>query len=240
MDQTKQSITDHLKTLGYNNTQVSVRRDHAGAYTITIRNASVLYAHIQEVEKAHEHVHRDERSGEVLMGANTYVDIEIADNVVKIWEESYLPLVIAAFDKLNAVHDASTGFQIDERFTIHWEVNRRYIKVYDKENSWLQHDYDPRNLAGIALDLFLLTQKPGIPENAPTEPIANAKITYNHAKNGIELRFDPEASPEIVRKLTADGFRWSGYQKMYYIPDSSFNRFKAQKYGKLPEEEKVN
>lgn len=45
-------------------------------------------------------------------------------------------------------------------------------------------------------------------------------ITMNTEKNGIEIRFDNKPSSEIIDGLKANGFRWSGKQKMWYARQS--------------------
>lgn len=41
-------------------------------------------------------------------------------------------------------------------------------------------------------------------------------ITMNNEKNGIEIRFESKPSADVLTGLKANGFRWSGKQKMWY------------------------
>lgn len=46
-------------------------------------------------------------------------------------------------------------------------------------------------------------------------------ITLNSEKNGIEIRFDSRPAAEIISDLKANGFRWSGKQKMWYAKQTA-------------------
>ena len=46
-------------------------------------------------------------------------------------------------------------------------------------------------------------------------------ITLNSEKNGIEIRFDSKPAAEIISDLKANGFRWSGKQKMWYAKQTA-------------------
>ena len=46
-------------------------------------------------------------------------------------------------------------------------------------------------------------------------------ITLNNEKNGIEIRFDNKPETEIINELKANGFRWSGKQKMWYAKQTA-------------------
>lgn len=46
--------------------------------------------------------------------------------------------------------------------------------------------------------------------------MSNVNIVMNNEKNGIEIRFGGKPAAEIIESLKANGFRWSGKQKMWY------------------------
>lgn len=46
--------------------------------------------------------------------------------------------------------------------------------------------------------------------------MSNVNIVMNSEKNGIEIRFGGKPAAEIIESLKANGFRWSGKQKMWY------------------------
>ena len=64
-----------LKAAGYNARKVTVRRSGDSLY-VTIRDALVALSTIQPIAEAYSHVRRDERSGEILCGGNTFVTVE--------------------------------------------------------------------------------------------------------------------------------------------------------------------
>jgi hypothetical protein len=82
---------------------------------------------------------------------------------------------------------------------------------------------------------FILVEKP----KAETPGVSTEGVTirFNTTKNGIEISFSKKPSSSILDSLKADGFRWSRFNAVWYIPDSSYNRFKAAKYGELPKDE---
>lgn len=51
--------------------------------------------------------------------------------------------------------------------------------------------------------------------------MSNVNIVMNNEKNGIEIRFGGKPVAEIIESLKANGFRWSGKQKMWYAKQST-------------------
>lgn len=49
------------------------------------------------------------------------------------------------------------------------------------------------------------------------------KVTLNHEKNGIEVRFDSKPCQEILNALKQSDFRWSNRQKMWYAKQTEKN-----------------
>lgn len=45
-------------------------------------------------------------------------------------------------------------------------------------------------------------------------------VTLNNEKNGIEIRFDSKPESEVLELLKANGFHWSGKQRMWYAKNS--------------------
>ena len=164
----KQAITADLKALGYNSTQVSVRRENCGyssSYTLTIRHPDVNRAKVVEIEKKHESVSICQASGEVLMGGNTYIDVSLTEEVRKAWTAKYLPWAQAALARIESGEvKAGHGTRIDdkERFIVfaYQEGVKRY-KVWDEKKSgslggWLHWDFT--SAEDIALEMFYATQ----------------------------------------------------------------------------------
>lgn len=72
----KKEITAELKEAGYNSRKVSVSVKDAGWSTkvdITIKDPTVNAHEIEAIVNKRESIDRDERTGEILAGCNTYV-----------------------------------------------------------------------------------------------------------------------------------------------------------------------
>lgn len=81
------------------------------------------------------------------------------------------------------------------------------------------------------------TERPKIA--VPGNPLTIAKggtIRFNKAQNGIEISFPSKPAQETIDKLKANGFRWSRYNSVWYIKDTSYNRHKVAQFGTLPED----
>lgn len=99
----KQAMTAALSKLGYNARMVSIRErpcTYSWAYTVTIRDPKVNYRKVKQAVSSFEEQRYCEASGEPLLGANTYVDVEIADGVQKVWGEQYAQMIIEAYNSL--------------------------------------------------------------------------------------------------------------------------------------------
>lgn len=70
-----------LKQAGFNSRQVSARHDHS-TLRVTIRDASVSLTRVQEIAGAFESVSRDQATGEILAGGNTFIRTEYANTLV--------------------------------------------------------------------------------------------------------------------------------------------------------------
>ncbi len=90
----KDAIVADLKAAGYNSRQVSVK--HKGAYYVTIRDASIPGEQIREIAERHERITRDEGTGEILSGGNSFVFVERADGCFPPFEEIARAVVSAA------------------------------------------------------------------------------------------------------------------------------------------------
>ena len=69
----------------------------------------------------------------------------------------------------------------------------------------------------------------------PTEEKTNntVSVKFNEEKKGIELYFNTKPTREILNTLKANGFRWSKYNKCWYIKDSEEKRQFLVKMGYL-------
>jgi hypothetical protein len=76
-------IRADLKRAGIPHKSVSVRMPHWGSVHVTIRDASISISTIKTIANAYECIRRDDASGEILSGGNTFVDVDYDGEVLK-------------------------------------------------------------------------------------------------------------------------------------------------------------
>jgi hypothetical protein len=108
-----------LKSAGYNPRRVTVR-DNGGttetSLTVTIRDASVSITKVREIVVPFERVRRDERSGEILAGGNTFVRVEYHDAVVDpITTTFHARIVAAAVGEIVQLDGGFSATKVDPR-----------------------------------------------------------------------------------------------------------------------------
>lgn len=72
-------IRQELKNAGYGRNKVSVRHQWCGysdAIHVTIKDKSIPLEDVKRIAKRQEYYERDERTGEILAGGNTYVFVQ--------------------------------------------------------------------------------------------------------------------------------------------------------------------
>lgn len=73
-DELADMIRQSLKKAGYKvPSQISVRKRSASAYDVEIKSLDIDKDEIEKIVKKFEDIDRDERTGEILSGGNTYV-----------------------------------------------------------------------------------------------------------------------------------------------------------------------
>ena len=77
-----QELRAALKRAGFNARQVTVRYPHSTLY-VTIRNTSVSLTKVTAIASGFESVSRDHKTGEILCGGNTYVQVRYDDALIK-------------------------------------------------------------------------------------------------------------------------------------------------------------
>lgn len=70
-----------LRSAGFNARQVTVRARHS-TLDVTIRDSSISLTRVAEIASPFEVVRRDQATGEILSGGNTYVEVAYAVNIV--------------------------------------------------------------------------------------------------------------------------------------------------------------
>ena len=78
-DEAKIIRTALKKKLGLSNRDVSVKSSSYTAVNVGVKSMKALgkMKEIEAIGKSQEHIDRDERSGEILMGGNTFIFVEI-------------------------------------------------------------------------------------------------------------------------------------------------------------------
>ena len=75
-----------LKKAGIDTRYISIRHKWCGyseSYSVEIKSETIDREKVKRICKAFEEVDRDERSGEILMGGNTYVWVEYCWHIRK-------------------------------------------------------------------------------------------------------------------------------------------------------------
>ena len=92
-----------FKAAGFNARQVSVRHHHysmGSTIHVTVRHAAVPFALAERIARGVERVDRDEATGEILNGGNTYVDVSHDGATLKVLARRHHDALQAAIDKL--------------------------------------------------------------------------------------------------------------------------------------------
>lgn len=95
-------IREELKKLGWSNRQVSVKADSCGyssSIRCTIKDLSVNKEKVEEICNQFVKIDRDEMSGEILCGANTYVDVKWDWELIKNEQQKKLPQAKEIYSK---------------------------------------------------------------------------------------------------------------------------------------------
>lgn len=96
-----------LKKIGLSSRQVSVRCESAGysdAINITINDIGVDIADVNKIAAPFDAIDRDQRTGEILAGGNTYIFTQYAYTVLEGAKKAVLPLsqrIFAGKEKLD-------------------------------------------------------------------------------------------------------------------------------------------
>lgn len=118
-EQTK-AIRQALKTAGVAARAVSVRAD-GSSIRVRINSASVKKALVAGIAMQYESISRDERSGEILCGGNTFVSVDYT-------AEALAELVASVKPALDAMPDDGTNVEIGHGL-VAFAGDRYYVYV---------------------------------------------------------------------------------------------------------------
>lgn len=105
----KKEITAELKESGYNSRKVSVSVKDAGWSTkidITIKDPTVNAHEIEAIVNKRESIDRDERTGEILAGGNTYVFVSYKYGLFDQLASDYLAEAEKAMHHMTEAHQS--------------------------------------------------------------------------------------------------------------------------------------
>lgn len=115
-------IRNEFKAAGYKRNDYSLKVSDAGyssSIRVKIKNPKICRKDIQQLLNKYESVERDERSGEIMEGANCYVFVDygegIFDEVAQEWAADAASIyrsseeTIRIFNGLFFIHDKKTG-----------------------------------------------------------------------------------------------------------------------------------
>lgn len=83
-------------------------------------------------------------------------------------------------------------------------------------------------------------KKQDITENKQENNNINVSVSFNEAKNGIELHFTHKPSQEVREQIKSNGFRWSHPQKIWFTKDTKERREFLKSIGFLNNENNSN
>ena len=124
-------IRKKLKDIGYNSRMVSVRSSSfSGGDDIVIRMKSVDVdeTKVREICKAYESIDYDEYSGEILMGANSFVFVE--------WDWEFITNAREKWYELAKIIYKKPCISLDN---FHWIKDSRVLSVHDKHG--IRHQF---------------------------------------------------------------------------------------------------
>ena len=90
-------IKKHLKENGIDTKNISVKGSNCGyseSYNITIKDIDIDIEKVRELVKTFESYERDERTGEILEGGNTYLFVNYDYNTLKLANEKYNNIIL--------------------------------------------------------------------------------------------------------------------------------------------------
>lgn len=95
-------IKKYLKENGIDTKNISVKGSNCGyseSYNIAIKDININIEKVRELVKTFESYERDERTGEILEGGNTYIFVNYDYSTLKLANEKYNNIVLDIINK---------------------------------------------------------------------------------------------------------------------------------------------
>lgn len=151
-----QAIRKDLKNNGFISKDISVRvRDslYDTAVRVTIKNPLIKISDIQNIVNTYEEIDRDQRTGEILAGCNTYVFVEYEYGIMEKASSDLIPtaeMVLANKEKYSGHKIADNGKKTAH--ITHYNGNEWILAEFDKEETGV-YTYNPTYWIKCANDL---------------------------------------------------------------------------------------
>lgn len=168
-----QEIRKQLKALGWSSRQVSVRTERvtysSSAIRCTIKSAEVDKTKVEEIALRYRQVSRDHMTGEILLGGNTYIDVEYTDEVLdEVGAEFFAALEPLAKGERTEVQ----GFEVELDAEGFYCVDR---DDFDREMKCWGAQFTARQMAEVVLTTPEPEPEPAAEVIEPARPAAPAK-----------------------------------------------------------------
>ncbi len=131
----RQAIRNLLKEKGIKRNDVSVRVSggYSSAVNITVKNPKISRRQVEQIVKDYQNVERDERTGEILGGANTYIFVEYAADVFNDVMKAWLVTAESAMKDKAEVIRIFNGLYLTRDYERHkWIVRQQNDKDFCK------------------------------------------------------------------------------------------------------------
>jgi hypothetical protein len=102
-------LRSQLKELGYNRTMVSVTSDY-NSINVAVKSIDVDFKKVAELANSYEKLDRDEMTGEILQGGNTYVYIDYSETLMEILKNKYMDKAKEIFEAIQKSNDLENIF----------------------------------------------------------------------------------------------------------------------------------
>ncbi|MDY0301386.1 MAG: hypothetical protein RBQ99_07355 [Trichlorobacter sp.] len=124
-----------------------------------------------------------------------------------------------SIDELSDIFDQVTGTG-QQQETVRKKTKSEQHETYLRKKLALAKHPDDKKKYRQTLQNYLkklAEQKQKAAETTtPVDTTPDVNVAYNEERNGIELRFAARPANDVIAKVKAAGFKWSGKQKLWY------------------------
>lgn len=149
-------LRSKLKELGYNRNMVSVTSDYDSMH-ITVKAIDVDFKKVAELANSYEKLDRDEMTGEILQGGNTYVYIDYSETLMGSLENKYMSKAQEIFEAIQNSNDLENIFIKDGVHAFLGDFQMIWFRVPQADGSFKRYKcYNcEEGIAKVLAQLFL-------------------------------------------------------------------------------------